>query len=105
MEFVVIPPYRIRIYSFFGVLICLPLACLAAHTVYEAFSLWQFDAMTGPRRHTVKEHLIFEEQPWRFVWYLAEYLFIFTLLGVIGLASVWGLIGGGRPLPCWKKTS
>jgi len=97
----VIPEYRVRIYCFLGAVFCLGCAWLAGERLNDAFTLWQFDALTGSRRQSVKEHLIFDDQPERFLWYLLETIATFIFFSGAGLAMTWGVLRGRRAFKRW----
>ncbi|EJM80467.1 hypothetical protein PMI32_03587 [Pseudomonas sp. GM60] len=91
-----IPGYRARIYRFIGALLFLLVAFLWALDLYNALTTWQLDALTGPRRNTINEHLVFDEQPERFVLYLLQKVLFFFLSVVVGLGMLWEALWGRR---------
>ncbi|MCV4289692.1 hypothetical protein OH708_17375 [Pseudomonas capsici] len=102
----VIPGYRVRIYCFIGAFFCLGIAwAMMTDELYDAFTLWQFDVFTGPRSQRVKEHLIFDQQPVRFLFYLLKTLVIFILFGSAGLAMSWGVLRGRKTFKRWHRSS
>jgi len=92
----VIPGYRTRIYRFIGALLLLFVALVLALELYDALTTWQLDALTGPRRNTINEHLVFDEQPERFVLYLLQKVMFFILTVVVGLVMLWEALSGRR---------
>ncbi|MCI8210028.1 hypothetical protein AUC61_10825 [Pseudomonas sp. S25] len=96
-----IPGYRVRIYCFIAALFCLSGAWWAGERLYDALTLWQFDALTGPRRQSVKEHLVFDDHPARFLWYLLETLAGFIFFSGAGLAMTWGVLRGRKAFKRW----
>lgn len=91
-----IPGYRTRIYRFIGALLFLFVAFVWALDLYNALTTWQLDALTGPRRNTINEHLVFDEQPERFVFYLLQKALFFFLSVVVGLGMLWEALWGRR---------
>ncbi|WP_260406210.1 hypothetical protein [Pseudomonas cichorii] len=73
--------------------------------LYDAFTLWQFDVLTGPRSDRVKEHLIFDEQPLRFLWYLLKNVVVCILFGGAGLAMAWGVLRGRKAFKRWHRNT
>ncbi|MEN1834955.1 hypothetical protein AAIM60_18925 [Pseudomonas lijiangensis] len=73
--------------------------------LYDALTLWQFDVLTGPRGERVKERLIFDEQPVRFLFYLLKTLVIFILFGGAGLAMSWGVLRGRKAFKRWNRST
>ncbi|EJM88970.1 hypothetical protein D3C84_850530 [compost metagenome] len=88
--------YRTRIYRFIGALLLLLVALVLALELYDALTTWQLDALTGPRRNTINEHLVFDEQPERFVLYLLQKVMFFILTVVVGLVMLWEALSGRR---------
>lgn len=98
-----IPGYRLRFYCFLGALFCLGCSWMMVQQLSDALSLWQYDALTGPRRQRVREHLIFNDQPWRFVWYVLKDLVICTGFGSAGLIMSWIVLRGRRAFKRWPE--
>ncbi|AWY44194.1 hypothetical protein DKY63_31505 [Pseudomonas putida] len=97
-----IPGYRIRIYCFIGALFCLLCSWLVAEQIYNALTLWQFDSTTGPRWHRMKEHFVYDEQPWRFGLYLLRDVAFFISASGAGLVLSWGVLRGRRAFHRWR---
>lgn len=96
-----IPNYRIRIYCFIGALFFLFCSWVEAEQIYNALTIGQFDTITGPRAHRINEHFVFDEQPWRFGWYLLRDVAVFVVCGGVGVVLLWGVLRGRRAFKRW----
>jgi hypothetical protein len=97
-----IPGYRIRIYCLIGALLCLLGTLATAEALYNAATLWQFDVTTGRGVSKVREHLVFDQQPWRFVFYLLVTIVVFIASTSAGLWLCWGVLSGRRAFKRWS---
>lgn len=98
-----IPGYRLRVYCLIGALLCLGCSWMAMRSLTDALTMGQFDALTGPRRHTITEHLVFDDQPWRFAWYVLEYFVSLIGFGSAGLVMSWVVLRGRRAFKRWPE--
>lgn len=98
-----IPGYRLRFYCLLGALFCLASCWVAALSLMDGLTLGQFDAVTGFRPHKIKEHLVFNEQPWRFAWYLLGQAALCVAGGGAGLALAWVVLRGRRAFKRWPQ--
>lgn len=98
----VIPNYRIRFYSLIGALLCLLGAWASADAIHSAATLWQFDVTTGRGVSKVREHLVFDQQPWRFGFYLLMTIAVFIASTGAGLWLCWGVLCGRRAFKRWS---
>lgn len=96
-----IPGYRIRIYCFIGALVFLIASWALAEEIFNALTVWQFDAITGRRHHRITEHFVFDEQPWRFGLYLLQIIVLFIVSSGAGLFLSWGVLRGRRAFKRW----
>lgn len=97
-----IPNYRIRFYCFIGALFCLMVALACAEQLYSAATLWQFDVTTGRGVSKVREHLVFDQQPWRFGFYLLMTIVVFITSTGAGLWLCSGVWRGRRAFKRWS---
>ncbi|WP_122585173.1 hypothetical protein [Pseudomonas viridiflava] len=100
---VVIPGYRLRFYCLVGALFYLGCAWMTAQALSDAFTYGQFDAMTGPRGHRIKEHLVFTDHPWRFGWFLLGDLLSCVGFGSAGSVMTWVVLRGRRAFKRWPE--
>ncbi|WP_095126413.1 MULTISPECIES: hypothetical protein [unclassified Pseudomonas] len=97
-----IPNYRIRIYCCIGALFCLIVTLACAEQLHNAGTLGQFDVTTGRGVSKVREHLVFDQQPWRFGFYLLMTIAVFIASTGAGLWLCWGVLRGRRAFKRWS---
>lgn len=90
------PRYRPRIYLFFGALFILLVDSLLALELYDALTTRELDALTGPRRHHIEEHFVYDEKPGSFVLYFLQKALFLMLTVVVGLVMLWEALTGRR---------
>lgn len=98
-----IPNYRIRIYCLIVAPLFLLGAWAVAQEIYSALTTFELDALTGYRYHRTTEHLVFDEQPWRFSFYLVLHVMYFLFGGWVGLFLAWGVLRGRKAFKRWSR--
>jgi hypothetical protein len=97
-----IPEYRIRIYCLIGALLYLLVAWASAEQLYNAATLWQLDVTTGRGAFKSREHLVFDQQPWRFVFYLLVSIAVFIASTGAALWFLRGVLRGRQAFKRWS---
>ena len=98
-----IPGYRIRIYCFFFASLFLLTAWVIGQEIYRALTIFQLKAYTGLRPYRVWEHLVFDEQPWRFSFYFVFTVAVFIFSSWAGLFLTWGVLRGRKAFKRWSR--